>query len=737
MSQVRMDGYNQQTQAPEANGEPRAHGEQFLNGFSALSNVGQALGEVGGALQQKVNYQNELDAQAAANKDSSSAHLYWLQYMQDKKLNTSAADIANPPQGSKGFTPDVIEQFDKYSSDMLEKATTPKAREYLQQHLDALRTQVASDSIRFEGAQKVNYRAEQYQDSIDNWSKVVLQDPAKFDLAYSQLSGNVPADIGPDAQEKLKDNVRSNLIQGAANGAITKNPSSSLAILDKALKQSDGNSPGKTGVGWVDKMSVPELLHYHQEAQNEVNRQTEKLKVGLADKEQDLAAMASNSVAPPPGFIPANLKQTYIAAFGAEQGAKRYQQNIADVADLANTTSQFAALSPQDRIAKINEFSPQAGDGFAHDERMYRVALQANDNIERQIKADPASFILKTSPMVQGAQKVLADAFTQPMQQVVADDGKPKFVPTAEQQKATDNYAQAMLAEQSRQGVDNPKLLNGPTVARIVSQFYDQQNGGANPAAVVSSLESQWGKSWPLVFRQLSEDGKLPPAALVIPNMSDDGAKERLARWSMVDDKVFKERIDPGDAKNVEDYLRKGMAPFWNTLSLQNGGENTFKVYQSQAQKLALGYVSEGKSPGDAVDQAIKETYGHHYDFTDTYRVPKSEQPDVVESGAKLFSNRPDLLNIAPFPNQVGMDEKQSLDQTLKIIKHNSVWVTNNDETGLKLYVNGNSGPVPVLSKSGKQIDLTWKQLRDSGNESNAARQAQPLVAPSGVMISP
>lgn len=457
----------------------------------------------------------------------------------------------------------------------------------------------------------------------------------------------------------------------------------------------------KTGIPWVDAMTPAELLHYRQQAYTEMNRVGSVQRTGLERWEQDANAMALAGKVPP--NVPS--RESYVAAFGPIEGALRYRTNVEEVVTTGQAIARLQTASPAEREQIIAAAKPVEGEGFAAGARHQQALVQAAQIIEKQLKDDPASYVGRNSPRVKAAFDALRAA------------------PPENNRAQLDAFAAESIAEQKRLGVLYPQLLTDDQAAKIAQQFSEQKEGGVNAAKLIDGLEQQWGAHFPTVYRQLQKDQKLPPAALVIPNMKDYGSKERLARLSMVDDKVLRERLQPGEQKDVEAALLSKMEPFWNTLSYQGGGERTYSTVRAQAEKLALSYVASGKSVKDAATQAFEEVAGWKYQFESSYRIPRSEIPEQVTRGVQALQYRLHELPTMPPPAPAGMRQTDVAAQWTDALKKNAVFVTNGDESGVVLYVRGSGGLAPVRSPGGQQIGFTWSQLRQE-----AAATPSPFV---------
>lgn len=438
---------------------------------------------------------------------------------------------------------------------------------------------------------------------------------------------------------------------------------------------------------------------------------------------KDYQSMVLSGVAPPQGSEPSPAE--YAAVHGVA-GSLKWQQDVGNYADVAGGLRQMGTASMADRYAIIAAADPTTtagpdGSNFEGRRQMQQALMQANQLVEKKINADPAGYAAATAPRVAAAH----DAMMASMQDQNA---------TPETRSAAANtFATAMTAEQTRLGVGliredsagadtvkkqpGPKLLTNSEANSIAAQFMDQKTGGANAAQLVDGLAKTWGRWWPQVYGQLATDNKLPPAALVIPNMSDDAAKAHMAAVSVVKSETLKEQMAPTDPKDIRDTLLSQFDQARGTFSAQGvDGMRTMSLIMDQAEKSALAYRVAGKSPADAAKQAYQETMGWKYDFESTYRIPNDQAPKDVRAGAQATMAALDTkgLQIMAAPG-VPMTPEKRAELSADAIKANGLWITNGDETGLRLMVQGRDGAMAqVRDQNGAPFERTWSALRDA-----------------------
>lgn len=535
---------------------------------------------------------------------------------------------------------------------------------------------------------------------------------------------------------------------GAAMGLSQLNPQQPppIAAAPPEVSALEDGVPKKTGVGWADSASPEQLAAWRQHAFTEMQRTQAIDRTALASKVKDFQSMILTGVVPPTTSVP--TQDEYIRAYGPTS-AHQYQSEVADYNATGDALRKLGTASAADRVAIINAATPTPGPDFDNRQRLQGALMQANALIEKQIVTDPAAYAARNSPGVSSAWSTL--------QRVQQD----KAATDVDKRAAVVAYAQATIGEQQRLGVDSikgnvlgeegkarvpgPRLLTNGQANDIAGAFAKKP---ADAAQIMSSLEQQWGSYFPQVYGQLARDDKLPPAALVIPNMSDPYAKEQLAR--IADPKVqkeLKEALPLGAEKDIDAKLQSLNEPFLNSLMFQQGGIDTHAVVMSQQKALAASYVAQGKSVGDASKLAFQQTVGWQYHFDDSMRIPNKEVPDVVKAGTGAVTQQAAMLDVAVPPSfRAGLKAEDRKAAWTDAIRTGATWVTNGDETGLTLHVAaktdaGQDALFAVRQSDGTSpMSWSWSQLRDLGaaamkarieslSPANTARRAQTLQA--------
>ncbi|MBU7436520.1 lytic transglycosylase domain-containing protein [Paraburkholderia fungorum] len=226
--------YEQQVGATGAYDPKQAQGGQFSDAtgqaVAGLAQGGREFSE-GLQMQAKTNErilgeQQEQTARTWAGNAASQASLDWTQQLDARKQAASGAAV--------GFTPGVLGDFDTYASKTLENAPTPLARQFLQQHLTNLRTNIGQQAISFEASAALGDRITTTQNSIDNWANVVAKDPSQYTTALATINATMP-DVGPEKKTALAQAAQKALGNAAVQNMIATDPVSANNLIQTRL----------------------------------------------------------------------------------------------------------------------------------------------------------------------------------------------------------------------------------------------------------------------------------------------------------------------------------------------------------------------------------------------------------------------------------------------------------------------------------------------------------------------
>lgn len=332
--------------------------------------------------------------------------------------------------------------------------------------------------------------------------------------------------------------------------------------------------------------------------------------------------------------------------------------------------------------------------GVAEQAERYNIMRTRTEALNRSRAADPAAYVATYSPNIQQAYGAYSE--------------------NPEDPTAAQRYAQAAIAEQSRLGVANPRILPKEQATAIAQSFYMKPEEGEKLAALIQQERDKWGRYWPKVAGQLMQ-AKMPSAAIAIARGMDPGAATRLASVSAVPIAEMKKGVDTPPA-DVTGELESNMNDFQQTLDGVVGGENTFSAMYDAAERLSYVYLRQGKNTEEATKQAYDEVLGAHYEFGQVnnrkFRVPVGQDMDAIESGATAALSK--ARGLKP-PIAVGSSSTEGAASDLsRAIAKRGYWVTSaNGERGLALFLDG----APILRSDGSVYELTWDQLAGAAEE--------------------
>lgn len=199
------------------------------NPFGAISDA------INGMLENQAKREDE-QGRAWAIDAVSQARLHWSTQLAERQ--------AGATEGAADFTKTFVTDFDGYTKSTLESAPNEPARKYLHERLADIRTSLGEKAITFEASARVDYRDNKFNSAIDNTQKLMMTDPAQFEVGLGELLAVINASELPPA---TKANMRVKAVTGVALAAVTsqmqKSPSQFMASI--------GMGGGKNGAGMV------------------------------------------------------------------------------------------------------------------------------------------------------------------------------------------------------------------------------------------------------------------------------------------------------------------------------------------------------------------------------------------------------------------------------------------------------------------------------------------------------
>jgi len=447
----------------------------------------------------------------------------------------------------------------------------------------------------------------------------------------------------------------------------------------------------------IDALSPASLLKIYNSATIAAKQQEAVGKVLFQDRLKDSASRAANGIVDDEP-IP---DSEFIRYLGPAQGAIAARE-YRGAQVFARDVGKLSTMPPESAAALFDARAPKpSSPGFAGDAERFKTMQQAWNEVVRQREEDAGGYVIKHAPTVAKAYRALSEAAT----------------PEASRE-AAEAFAAASIAEQQRLGIQKRAILPKALAEREVANF--TKEGSDSMAARIDAAAQTWGRYWPQVYEQLATEfrGSLPDSFLVIPGLQTQAQKEEVARLDNIKLDDLKKQIPASDAGDISKKIGEELQPWAESMLANRTNSDLYQAVMTIAQKMAIARKIRGDGTDKAVAAAVDTVIGQ-YEFPSTrsqyrYAVPKSENVPMVTAGVQRVVSALPLLNIAPPPYGAGMRNAEELAEEWKgIVTNNPLWVTNADESGLKLFAIGRDGrQYPVNTPSGKQIEYSWADLR-------------------------
>jgi len=545
--------------------------------------------------------------------------------------------------------------------------------------LSTLRGNMITKASAYENNRRIEKATNTINDSLDGMAFSAYNNPELIDdfLNRSDETIKSSGELFSDATEKKRDS-RHAIASRAMMGLIESDPAQALTILR------DEKSVAKN-------IDTPARIKLINQAKTELERVDARVKadVNYRVKDATTAYMHGLDYDNPPS------KAEFMIAY-PNDGEQRYA-DFKKYQEISPIISNMPNQSAQEMKTTLAELKPRkdgtATKGFAVDAERYEFLVKSATNLEKQKQDDPAGFIMKHN-------NEYADLYKE----------------TIDGNFTTDEYAKLMIAEQERLGVPVPQIIPKAQAQKIALSFTTKDDG-QNANDMMTGLANEWGKHWPTVYRQLSDD--LPSGALVIGAISDDAAKTMIGSIANIKTEDLKSGIPNTSSSDINKSIDSKFVDMQRTLA-QNGaaGRKTFAILNDEAKRLAYAYHSQGMSVSDASEKAYTAIVDDQYDIVQTYRIPKvvngiEIDTDAVRRGASEAIRKLDADDFGfnmDDPELKGTSKsfiKNLFQDRVKQLRNQVYWVTNEDETGLVLYRDGQLIP----GANGERIEVDFDTL--------------------------
>jgi len=234
----------------------------------------------------------------------------------------------------------------------------------------------------------------------------------------------------------------------------------------------------------------------------------------------------------------------------------------------------------------------------------------------------------------------------------------------------------------------------------------------------ITGLQTQFGKHWPQVYRQLKDEGVMSGGELVAAGMvgvNKLGTRNKLLSALAVSKDDMMKATTSDQRSHALDLAKAALAPLANTLAYTQGGVTAMADRIEAVNAIVLQASMNGQEDLTKVaEKAANDIAIGDYFFGKTYRVPVTENltPGSVAGALSRVLKTINVDKLLSIPESRGMRIEDRKDAYLRNIQTAGAWVTNGNETGL-LLVDGNRQP--VIGLDSQPLTVTWGDLKIRG----------------------
>ncbi|EAA7945873.1 transglycosylase SLT domain-containing protein [Salmonella enterica subsp. enterica] len=352
--------------------------------------------------------------------------------------------------------------------------------------------------------------------------------------------------------------------------------------------------------------------------------------------------------------------------------------------------------SAQQGIAAVQSMVPQEDDpNFKFKQSLYATAQAKLNQVIKARESDPGTWLQANSPVVKNA-----------------------FEQYQNNQASGEYLVSRLQAEKDRLGINSKKVLPDAMVNNLISQI---DNNKESSVTAIQSVAQSFGKYSDQVMQQVQKSAY--PALQVIMATNNPRAANALWQNRSVKTSDLRGSFEKTDADSADSSWNDQAKDFAGTMVVQPGGSAVWNNFNEQGKRLTYTYMQRGMSPGDAAKQAYQDVLGEQYQTNGTWRMPNNAGHDIrdVNDGANVYLKNLSADQIMPLIGDARLPDEVNREQSISRIRDNAQWVTNSDETGLTLMMNGllinnaQGQPITVsfadLAKLGAGNRTTWNSL--------------------------
>jgi len=412
-------------------------------------------------------------------------------------------------------------------------------------------------------------------------------------------------------------------------------------------------------------------------------------------------------------------KSEFIDAYGEERGEREYLK-YTEAREANSHLRDMKDMTSEDIYRWAIDNRPGAGAGSKIKDSVYGLVANAMNQELIARAQDPAAYLISRDEDVAKAREAMVNNMTPDSVQA---------------------YAQVSAAAAGKRGMPLTHLFSQADIMSMAARI-NASDVPPKELAWVVGVAGSYGLD---VQRQLfsKQGGNLPAVAQHAYMIQNTGDGERL--WNALRDPEFVKNTKnvlglTGSANTeFEDRLRSDFEEFAQTFGYHTDAAVSL---QDSIRVLALLYMRDGKSVGNAVSDAVAQ-FTDRYNVAGSLRIPKidSQGKAINETAVGWGSRR--MLNVLAgnpedieenilhmlFPVRDAGSHEGQLQAMRDAIQSDGEWLINEDETAARLFVRG----ILIRDKDGRPIERTWDEFSalapDLTAGGAAGRRAQTYLA--------
>lgn len=350
----------------------------------------------------------------------------------------------------------------------------------------------------------------------------------------------------------------------------------------------------------------------------------------------------------------------------------------------------------QQGTAAVQAMAPQENDpDFKYKAELYASAKVKLGQVLKAREADPGAWLQQNSPVVQAA-----------FQQYLNDPSSGEYL------------VSRIQSEKDRLGIMSKKVLPESMVHDVLQRIDNTQESSVK---AIQSVAQSFGKYSDQVMQQVQKSAY--PALQVVMATENPRAANALWQNRSVKTADLRGSLEKTDADSADSSWNDQSKDFAGTMVVQPGGTAVWNNFNEQGKRLTYINMQRGMSASDAAKQAYQDILGEQYQTNGTWRLPKRAGIDIrdVNDGANAYLKNLSADQIMPLIGDPRLPDEVNREQSISRIRDNAQWVTNSDETGLTLMLNGlivngaDGNPITVpfndLAKLGTTNRSVWNSI--------------------------